>query len=278
MVDSPNPVSPLSATSVAEALTAAGLELPPVTVLDVTDSTNDEALARAASGAAQWSTVVADQQRAGRGRLGRMWQTPPGNALLLSTVLRPPGTWPASAWGWIPLIAGLAATSAASEHCPQIALKWPNDVVIDGPAFDGSAGPRKLAGILAERRGDAVVVGIGINVHHSQSMLPIAAGTSLAIEGADVERSQLLAQLLASWQSLWKDFAEASANPLSSGIRELYKSRCATIGKRVRVEVSGVDVVGEAIDIDSAGHLVIDGAFGRTNISAGDVIHLRSID
>lgn len=277
MAESGIPASPISGTSVAQALAQKGLEIPSPVVLAATDSTNDEALALAAAGAPTWSTVVADQQRAGRGRLGRSWETPAGAALLFSTVLRPPAGWSATAWGWIPLIAGLAAVSAIADGCPTVALKWPNDVVIDGLAFDGSPGPRKLAGILAERRGDCVVVGIGINVHHTQPMLPIPAATSLAIEADSVARADLLAGILAHWWHLWDAFNASDADAQASGIRAQYKSHCLTIGRRVRVDTAGNDIVGEAVDIDAGGHLVVDGPFGRTHISAGDVTHLRTL-
>ncbi len=280
MADSRNPASPLSGTSVAQALLVTGLDVPPVTFLAVADSTNDEALALASNGAPEWSTVVADQQRAGRGRLGRSWETPPGQALLFSTILRPPPDWAAAAWGWIPLIAGMGICQAIRGHSSggqlaTVGLKWPNDVVIDGNAHDGSPGPRKLAGILAERRGDGVVVGVGINVGHNQAMLPIPAATSVAIEGAHVSRAVLLADCLTAWHALWEQFVQARGDAGQSGIRDKYRAMCLTLGRRVRVDVAGVDLVGEATDIDDDGHVIVDGSFGRRNVSAGDVIHLR---
>lgn len=277
MAESRIPASPLSVGSVVAALTAASLHIPAPVVLAVTDSTNDEALTIAAAGASAWSVVVADQQRSGRGRLGRVWETPPGQALLFSTVLRPPAGWAASAWGWIPLIAGIAVGTAIAEHCPEATLKWPNDVVIDGPAHDGTPGPRKLAGILAERRGDAVVVGIGINVMHAQDMLPIPAATSIAIEGGRVTREALLASVLANWLPLWDRFVAGGGDAQATGIRAGYSAMSATLGRRVRVDVAGKELVGEATEIDLDGHVVIDGVFGRQSVSAGDITHLRPV-
>lgn len=280
MTDSPNAASPLNATSVSNALHAAGVDIPQPTVLGVTESTNDEAIALAASGGPQWSMVVCDQQRAGRGRLGRSWETPPGQALLFSTVFRPPVAWAPSSWGWIPLIAGIAVCRAIEPHIAEplaesVGLKWPNDVIVDGNAHDGSCGPRKLAGILAERRGNAVVVGIGINVDHIQSMLPIPAATSLALEGIHIPRSVLLADCLKSWISLWQRFEAAAGDAQASGTRDDYRRLCLTLGRRVRVEIAGDNVIGDATDIDAGGHLVVEGAFGSRRVSAGDVTHLR---
>ncbi|MFA7266955.1 MAG: biotin--[acetyl-CoA-carboxylase] ligase [Candidatus Nanopelagicales bacterium] len=275
MAESRIPASPLSVGSVIEALDAASVQIPIPTVLTVTDSTNDEALTLANDGAPAWSVVVADQQRSGRGRLGRAWETPPGQALLFSTVLRPPTEWAATAWGWIPLIAGIAVRTAIAEHCLAAALKWPNDVVVDGSAYDGSAGPRKLAGILAERRGSAVVVGVGINVAHTQEELPIPAATSISIEGGSVSREVLLASTLGTWIPMWEQFIQGGGDAETTGIRAGYASMSATLGRRVRVEVAGNELVGEATEIDGDGHLVVDGVFGRQSVSAGDVTHLR---
>src|SRR5882724_9521826 len=112
-----------------------------IEIVRQTGSTNTDLLARAASGAAEGLVLVAEEQTAGRGRLGRPWETPPGTALALSVLLRPAGV-PAARHGWLPLIAGIsvaAATRAVSGVDAR--LKWPNDVLI---------GDGKLAGILAE--------------------------------------------------------------------------------------------------------------------------------
>ncbi len=270
------PVSPLTGASVAQALAARAVTLPQVTVLTATESTNDEALSLAAEGAPEWTVVAADEQTAGRGRLGRSWVSPPGHALLFSVVLRPDRSWPMAVWGWIPLIAGLAVTDTIRGHGVPAELKWPNDVVIDGPAHDGSAGPRKLAGILAERRGDAVVVGVGINVHHTASMLPIPAATSLALEGVEIARSSLLAECLLDWDRYWQQLRATEGDLGQSNTRSAYLARSLTVGRRVRVDLGGGnDLVGEAVEVDLEGHLRVEGAFGCQVVSAGDVTHLR---
>src|SRR5262249_5814013 len=124
-----------------------------------TGSTNDEALARARAGAPHGLVIVADEQTRGRGRLGRVWHSPPGDNLYLSVLLRrdrPP------AWALpLPLIAGVAVSDTLEGFSCGTAIKWPNDVLIDG---------RKVAGILTESstvggRLEAIVVGIGVNVN-----------------------------------------------------------------------------------------------------------------
>lgn len=271
-----NPASPLTPASVVDAFARYPWSIPSPVVLAATESTNDEALRLAADGAAEWTAVVADQQTAGRGRLGRTWESTPGRALLFSVVLRPDSEWAPTSLGWIPLIAGMAIASAARSHHVAAALKWPNDVVVDGQAHDGSAGPRKLCGILAERRDGAVIVGVGINVHHRQSELPIPAATSCAIEGVAPRRSDFLAQCLDHWMSLWQDFRANGGDADGSGIRDAYLAQSATVGRHVRVDLGGgTPLVGEAVDVDPQGRLVVESLHGRQPVSAGDVTHLR---
>lgn len=286
----------------SSSLACAGVHVPLLIVKDTTTSTNDDARKLVDDGSEGWTTVVADSQSAGRGRLGREWVAPPGSALQFSTLLRPPADWAATAWGWIPLIAGLAVCSAVRKVGVPAELKWPNDVVVSGDAFDGSPGPRKLAGILAERHGGgagihdvsgvaAAIVGIGINVSSEQTQLPIPAATSLAIERgriessggvgatesrpATVSRAEVLADCLSMWQARWTRFVEADGEPISSGLLAEYASMSATIGQRVRVVIGNDQLIGDALDIDSSGHLIVDTHVGIRNVSAGDVVHLR---
>ena len=151
-----------------------------VEVTAVTGSTNADLLARAAGGEPEGAVLVAEQQSAGRGRLGRAWVSPPRAALTFSVLLRPAAV-PRARLGWLPLLAGVAVAAAVRAVAAVDAqLKWPNDVLV---------GPAKLAGILAEAAGDAVVVGIGVNVSTGPAELPppgpgALAATSLRLEGA----------------------------------------------------------------------------------------------
>src|SRR5215468_7129138 len=142
-----------------------------VRVVEETGSTNADLLAEAQAGAGEGLVLVAEAQTAGRGRMGRRWISPPRRALTFSVLLRP--AVPAGLLGWVPLLAGVAVASAL-EHTAGVdaRLKWPNDVL---------AGGAKLAGILAERWGGAIVVGTGINVLQERGELPVPTATSLVM-------------------------------------------------------------------------------------------------
>src|ERR1700730_11643538 len=135
---------------------------------------------RAVRGEPEGTVLVTEHQRAGRGRMGRTWVSPPRAALTFSLLVRPAAVPPARR-GWLPLFAGVAVASAVTAVTGvQTRLKWPNDVL---------AGPAKLGGILAEAVGDAVVVGVGLNVSPDPGEPPPPgpgglAPTSLRIAGS----------------------------------------------------------------------------------------------
>ena len=142
-----------------------------VRVVEETGSTNADLLAQARSGAGEGLVLVAEAQTSGRGRMGRRWISPPRRALTFSVLLRPAA--PAGLLGWVPLLAGVAVASALQRTAGVDArLKWPNDVLVDGA---------KIAGILAERWGNAIVIGTGINVLQQRGELPVPTATSLLV-------------------------------------------------------------------------------------------------
>jgi BirA family transcriptional regulator, biotin operon repressor / biotin---[acetyl-CoA-carboxylase] ligase len=142
-----------------------------VRVVEETGSTNADLLSQARSGAGEGLVLVAEAQTSGRGRMGRRWISPPRRALTFSVLLRP--TVPAGLLGWVPLLAGVAVASALQRTAGVDArLKWPNDVLVDGA---------KIAGILAERWGNAIVIGTGINVLQQRGELPVPTATSLLV-------------------------------------------------------------------------------------------------
>ncbi len=178
---------------VAAALSRSGL--PPVAFFADVDSTNDRALALAEQGAPDYTAVLADVQRAGRGRRGRTWFSPPGAGMYLSVVVRADGL--EGHLGLVTMAAGVAVVEAVSEISGlPVELKWPNDLVIGRPW-------RKLAGILCEAsalgtRQAVVVVGIGVNLERS-AYPPEVAGraTSLAAEcDVPAERADLIVACL----------------------------------------------------------------------------------
>lgn len=185
----------------------------------------------------------------------------------MSVLLRP--SMEAAAWGWLPLLTGLAAVDAVTSVAGlSAALKWPNDIVV---------GERKLAGLLAERvrtpAGDAVVLGIGLNTTLTSDELPVPTATSLLIEGADqTDRTQVLGALLVALARRLGQWERAGGDPEASGLATAYRERCVTIGRQVRLELpGGQSREGVADDVDSEGRLVVDGLAA----AAGDVTHLR---
>jgi len=258
-----------------------------VRVVAETGSTNADLLAVAREGAREGVVLVAEAQTAGRGRMGRRWTSPPRAGLTFSVLLRPYGV-PAALLGWVPLLTGTAVAAALpAVTAVQARLKWPNDVL---------AGAAKLGGILAERSGSAVVVGIGLNVTQHPAELPEGA-TSLRLEaatakqgtppdaapehdeviGPDLRTRVLVAVLTALSQRYlaWRgQFSPGDAE--ASGLRQEYLALCATLGREVTVTLPGGKAIsGTADGIDWAGRLEVGTARGAVPVSAGDVVHLR---
>jgi BirA family biotin operon repressor/biotin-[acetyl-CoA-carboxylase] ligase len=228
------------------------------------DSTNQHALAAARDGAAAGLVVVADEQTAGRGRLGRTWVAPPGAALLLSVLLRP--RIAPDQLHRLTVAGALAMAEAVEIVCGlRPSLKWPNDLLV---------GERKLAGVLAEADIDgvdvkAVVVGIGLNVQWDELPSDLAGiATSCSAEtGRPVSRTDVLDAFLRRATVRFGDLDAAFVE---------YRTRLATLGRAVRVELASGSVRGIAVDIKPDGTLLVETAVdGVVEITAGDVVHLR---
>ena len=267
--------APLDAAALRVSLIRPGGLWREITVVESTGSTNADLSARAAQGGAEGTVLAAEEQQAGRGRMGRRWLSPPRSAIMVSVLLRP-ACVPPSRRGWLPLLAGVAAATAVRTVTPVTAgLKWPNDLL---------AGDRKLAGILAEQSGDAIVVGLGLNVSTSQDELPDTGpgalpATSLRLEGAtSLDRTALLTVLLEElerWYQAWRG-ADPPGDPEASGLRAAYLELSVTVGRDVRVErPAGQLTTGHATGIDAEGRLVVQGPGRADAVSAGDVRHLR---
>jgi len=245
-----------------------------VEVTEVTGSTNADLLALASGGAPEGLVLAAEQQSAGRGRMGRAWVAPPRAALTFSLLLRPRAV-PRARHGWLPLLAGLATAEAVrATTAVDARLKWPNDVL---------AGAGKLGGILAEAAAGAVVVGIGLNVSTEPDELPPRApgsltATSLRIAGsASLDRGVLLAAILTAVERRYRAWTRARGDPERSGLPADYTRLCSTIGQRVRVELpGGGPLTGLATGIDADGRLLVRTRSGADlPVAAGDVVHLR---
>jgi BirA family biotin operon repressor/biotin-[acetyl-CoA-carboxylase] ligase len=270
---------PLSAAALQAALVRPGSLWREVHVVAETGSTNEDLLAAAGRGAPAGTVLAAEAQNDGRGRMGRSWVSVPGASLTFSVLLRPAAVPPASR-GWVPLLTGVAVTSALRAVARVDArLKWPNDVLVNGA---------KVAGILAEQAGDAVVVGAGINVLAGQDELPSASATSLALLGASgTDRQELLAGVLGELERWYLRWTHASAGDTGNGdgrngdaelcgLRQEYLRLCSTVGIQVRVTLPGGQALtGTACDVDRSGRLVIRSAGELICVSAGDVEHVR---
>jgi BirA family biotin operon repressor/biotin-[acetyl-CoA-carboxylase] ligase len=190
--------------------------------------------------------AVADEQTAGRGRLGRTWVAPPGSALLVSVLLRPRVR--AERVHLLTLAAALAAVDALPDIDARV--KWPNDVVVDD---------RKLAGILAEADGGgALVIGMGLNVR-SDGLAPEVRDTATA---CDVDRAELLVA--------WLCRLHARLDALDRAVPDAI-ARSATLGRRVRIELAHETFEGTARGLTDEGYLLVDDRV----VTAGDVVHLR---
>lgn len=219
--------------------------------VEQTGSTNADLMELANGGAADRTVLMAGHQTAGRGRLDRRWDAPPGSNLLASLLLRDAA---GAADGLHAMVQRVAL--AAADACAVVAgivpeLKWPNDLLVNGA---------KLAGILAEAGGvepdRVVVVGVGLNVRW--------APPGAARLGDDVEPADVLVALLEAFDRIGPHVAV------------LYRSRLATLGRRVRVELPGGRVLeGVAAYVEANGALVVHAGGAEHMIDAGDVVHLR---
>ena len=220
-------------------------------------STSDEAKRLAAEGAPHGTVVHADEQVAGRGRLGRTWFSPAGN-LYLSVILRL--NVPPERGGELSFLAALAVSDAVNGLLPKqvrATLKWPNDVLVQ----DG-----KIAGILVEQVGDVRILGMGLNIIEAPRNAPyktatlVSAGGIGSVEGA----RDILLERLGFWLDTW---TEEGFWP----IRQAWLSRAHPIGTPLRASLGGRTEEGTFAGLDEDGALLLDTDQGRKRIVAGDV-------
>lgn len=229
------------------------------------DSTNTKAKEWAREGAKDGSLVLADRQTSGKGRNGRIWDSPPGVGIWMSTILRPslnPQDVPQ-----LSLIAGVAICKAI-QQCTGLdaKIKWPNDVVVEG---------KKVCGILCEmqviqERVKYAIVGIGINVNTEifPQDLPHASSLYL-LSGKKQDREEMITCLCQYFDSYYKSYEETACLTF---LMEEYKSNCITLNNKVKILDNKESYEAYASDISQEGHLILrlpDGS--KKEVFAGEV-------
>jgi BirA family biotin operon repressor/biotin-[acetyl-CoA-carboxylase] ligase len=233
-----------------------------------TKSTNSVAFQLAEEGAEEGTVVTADAQSAGKGRLGRVWASPPGINLYCSIILRPAvKPYQAPQLTFLSAVAVARAIETSTGLKPEI--KWPNDVLLGG---------RKVAGLLNEMSAETdginfVILGIGVNLNMAAVQFPTdlrTPATSLLLEqGRPVKRVQFAASMLHELDLLYADFLKCGFDP----VREEWQRRCNAKGRAVVVTDGGTDAVQGMFDgIDGDGALLLRMPDGRVErILSGDV-------
>ncbi|WP_058233762.1 biotin--[acetyl-CoA-carboxylase] ligase [Devriesea agamarum] len=282
-----------------------------VIMLPSARSTMDEAFEHCAERAGNVGdaiTVATWNQTHGRGRAGRAWMSRPGDMLALTRAWR--SSIDRAHWGWYPLIGALAVCEALSgdegllaasasagaargEACPgtpkTVAVKWPNDVLVEDSTPAGPVpGFGKIAGVLAEVRDGVLALGIGINMNDA----PVAGSTSLArasglssCAGGDQLRAEVLTRITSALNSNIATYERYAGDPSRSGHLTRYGERCITIGMEVvivlddhGIGVSGSEALeGRAVGIDLSGALLVETSEGCQVITAGDVARVRPV-
>ena len=231
-----------------------------IVYMNKVDSTNEEAKRRADM--PDGTLFIAEQQESGKGRLGRLWESPRGGGIWMSLLLRP--DIPLGRVSEITLAAGLAVCRAVG--CGAM-IKWPNDIVI---------GSRKICGILTEMSAEPdtgtinyVVCGMGINVNIESFPDDLKAkATSLLIEtGERHSRDEIAARVLNEFEPVYELLCAEGFG----AIREEYARMCVTLGREVRVIYRKNETIGKAADIDENGTLLVDTENGRIPVSSGEV-------
>lgn len=230
------------------------------------DSTQRLARDLARDGAVEGTIVVAESQTAGRGRLGRTWHSPPGKNLYCSIVLRP--ALPPSTVPQLALVAGLSVARAIETLGLRPAIKWPNDVQLDG---------RKVSGIITEmdaelERVHSVVLGIGVNVNATAEDFPSYlrdVATSLAIAaGGPVDRLRFTASMLEALEADHRRFVAGGF----AALRAEWERRSALAGRAVTVRTADTEVAGTVAGVDDDGALRLVDAGGTVRrVIAGEV-------
>lgn len=246
-------------------------------------STNTEALALARTGAPHGTAVIAESQSCGYGRHGRAWFSPQGLNIYCSVIIRGMGQHLSlSQWlSWVPLVSALALAEATRQATAvSLSLKWPNDLLL----YD-----RKVGGILCESsfstaNDPVVIVGIGLNVNVLPEAFPeelrSVAASLIEASQQPIDRNRLIAHILMELEHCLGELQ--SSGPIR--LRQAYKVRCATLGRRVRVLFTNdqpIVGIAEGLSADGALQIQVSPPHPQSqpmpliDVRAADVIHLR---
>jgi BirA family biotin operon repressor/biotin-[acetyl-CoA-carboxylase] ligase len=235
------------------------------------ESTNDTAFRMAKAGASEGTIVVADYQKAGRGRLGRKWESPPGGNIYTSIILRPP-VLPHDA-SKLTLLTAVAVSETIRHYLPRSTfIKWPNDILI---------GQKKISGILTEMdsemdRINFIVIGIGVNINVTRDIFPEELRSSLTSlkeeTGRDVSKVEFLQMLYMNFERWYRSYLDSGFEH----VRDAWRRFSIMEGKAVTVRQFDNIIKGIALGIDEDGALILLKKSGDTiKVVAGDVVVRR---
>jgi BirA family biotin operon repressor/biotin-[acetyl-CoA-carboxylase] ligase len=234
---------------------------------EMVSSTMDIAMDFGMKGCREGLVVCAEGQYKGRGRLSRFWSSPKSKGIYLSLVLRP--QIPPVESPKLTLLSAVGVCQAIRKIAKvDCFIKWPNDLMVDG---------KKLGGILTEMNAEMdmvkfIIIGIGINVNTSESLLPIKATSLREKRGGRISRIDLVKQILIEIENEYILFQKEGFRPIISK----WKKLSTTLGHRVKVQFHNDHIEGQAIDIDSEGALLIRMDSGFTQrVIAGDILKIR---
>ncbi|WP_262030969.1 biotin--[acetyl-CoA-carboxylase] ligase [Microvirga sp. Mcv34] len=239
--------------------------------LEATGSTNDDALQAARNGDPGRLWIIAAEQLAGRGRHGRQWSSPPGN-LYASLLLIDPCDMPSAPQ--LGFVAGLALHEAVEAvtgiGAPRLALKWPNDLLLDGAKLSGLL----LEGHRLQPNGPlSIVIGFGVNVAFAPTGTPYPATTLQAVKPG-LDRGEVLHALSSAFArtfSAWRTSSRMSASDPFGAIRRLWLERAAGVGQEVTLRLPSGEKKGTFEGLDRFGRLQLRSLEGMELIDAGDL-------
>ncbi|HEY4715802.1 MAG TPA: biotin--[acetyl-CoA-carboxylase] ligase [bacterium] len=236
-----------------------------------TDSTNTVAVGMASRGAVEGTVVVAESQTAGRGRLGRMWVSPPGNNIYISAILRP--DMPPYISPQITLVAGVAVARTVEKVTGiRAGIKWPNDLLLNG---------KKFCGILTEMNSESdkinfIVLGIGVNLNSTIKEYPAEIADNITtlkdVTGRNIPRVEFTMALLGELKKMYKEFLRHGF----SNIKKEWSGYFCMSGKDVVISYLDKKVEGTALGIDNSGALLVRKSDDKIErVLSGDVMFLR---